>query len=70
MNYCAKETSLAFNIRVELPTGLVSESEEQGLLSDSIWSYTCAGNDLALRYVGPNTLPDGIEPRWKLTRAP
>jgi hypothetical protein len=70
MNYCAKETSLAFNIRVELPTGLVNESEEQGLLSDSVWSYSCAGNDLALRYVGPNTLPDGIEPRWQLTRAP
>lgn len=70
MNYCAKETSLAFNIRVELPTGMVNETEEQGMLADSLWTYSCAGNDLALRYVGPNILPDGVEPRWQLTRAP
>ena len=70
MNYCAKEASIGFKIRVELPSGYTNETEQEGMLEDSLWTYNCSGNDLLLRYVGPVTLPDGVEPRWQLTRMP
>jgi len=70
MNYCVKDAKVAFKVRVELPGGITSETEENGMLQDSQWVYDCAGNDLALRYVGPMPLPEGIEPRWQMTRMP
>ena len=70
MNYCAKQASIGFKIRVELPNGYTHESEQDGMLEDSIWTYSCSGNELLLRYTGPNVLPDGVAPRWQLTRMP
>ncbi|MFT3811044.1 MAG: hypothetical protein QM698_14080 [Micropepsaceae bacterium] len=70
MNYCAKQASIGFRIRVELPNGYTHESEQDGMLEDSIWTYSCSGDELLLRYTGPNVLPDGVAPRWQLTRMP
>ncbi len=70
MNYCAKEASIGFKIRVELPNGYTNETEQDGMLEDSLWTYNCSGNDLLLRYTGPLSLPEGVEPRWQLTRIP
>lgn len=70
MNYCAKEATIAYKVRVELPGGFTNETEENGMLQDTLWTYSCSGDELLLRYTGPAILPDGIEPRWQLTRMP
>ncbi len=70
MNYCAKSATISFKIRVELPNGYTNESEQEGMLQDSIWTYSCSGNELLLRYTGPNVLPDDVQPRWELHRIP